>query len=57
MTKKLPSYLLEKKVDEITREEFDEIGQVFDKWSFRPKILFDQWVNDKEECSNTIGGA
>ncbi|KTW27784.1 hypothetical protein T552_02224 [Pneumocystis carinii B80] len=57
LTKKLPSYLLEKKVDEITREEFDEIGQVFDKWSFRPKILFDQWVNDKEECSNTIGGA
>ncbi|EMR08317.1 hypothetical protein PNEG_03158 [Pneumocystis murina B123] len=56
LTKELPSYLLEKKVDEITREEFDEIGQVFDRWPFRPKILFDQWVNDKEECSNTIGG-
>lgn len=55
LTKELPSYLLEKKVDEMTREEFDEIAQVFDKWPFRPKILFDQWVNDND-CSNTTGG-
>ncbi|KAG4305379.1 hypothetical protein PORY_000935 [Pneumocystis oryctolagi] len=56
LTKELPLKLLEKRVDEMTRDDFDEIGQVFDKWPFRPKILFDQWVNDKEDSSNMIGG-
>ncbi|KAG5513260.1 hypothetical protein PMAC_001630 [Pneumocystis sp. 'macacae'] len=43
LAKELSSELLEKKVDEMTRDDFDEIAQLFDKWPFRPKILFDQW--------------
>ncbi|KAG5438316.1 hypothetical protein PCANB_002804 [Pneumocystis canis] len=55
LAKDLPLKLLDKKVDEMTRDDFDEIAQVFDKWPFKPKILFDQWVNDRE-TSNMTGG-